>query len=320
MLSGAAAQDSPAGAEEAEQPESGPTPENQDASRAAREHFQEGMGHFASRQFRRAIEEFTLAAGLVPSADLWFNIARAHEELDEFSQASEFYRRYLRDRVDPPDREAVEARITHLGERAEAARLARQNRPTTGSLRVSANVEGAAVQLDNADAGQTPIDESANMQPGAHALVLEREGYIPFRSEVQVEAGMTTGAYADLQPRTEYRSIRGRRVFTWVAAGLVAAGAATSIGFGVRARGLRNDGFDTPAGPERDLLIADARDRARVSDIVLGATLGMAVVGLILYFIEGRSVGTERISGPELTTPPAVAETAGRLGAYVPRI
>lgn len=271
-----------------------PHPEDAQAARDARGHFQEGMTHYAARHFRRAIEDFTLAARLVPSADLWFNIARSHEELQEHDRAVEYYERYLRDRVDPPDRDAVQTRIEALRERAEAARIARRNLPTTGTLRISANRDEALVQVDAAAVGATPLSEPLELSPGRHSLTLEAPGYIPFRSSVRVEAGVATGAYADLTPMTEYRSIRGRRIVTWIAAGLAVGGLATSLGFGIRARGLRDDALATPAGPMQDGLRDDARARARYSDIATGATLGLVLTAVILYFIEGRAVGTER--------------------------
>ena len=66
-----------------------------DVARRAREEFEQGFAHFEARRFREAIHSFQVAAQLVPSADLWFNIARAHEELGEWEQAIEHYRRYL---------------------------------------------------------------------------------------------------------------------------------------------------------------------------------------------------------------------------------
>src|SRR5690606_9604956 len=61
-------------------PETGASPENLEATQRAREHFMAGVEHFSAHRYREAIRAFSLAAQLVPSADLWFNIARAHEE------------------------------------------------------------------------------------------------------------------------------------------------------------------------------------------------------------------------------------------------
>jgi tetratricopeptide (TPR) repeat protein len=276
---------------EGQEPEEAPvpsetagSPEDADAARRAREHFLEGMEHFEAHRYRPAIHQFELAAELVPSADLWFNIARSHEELGEHEPAIEHYRRYLRDRVDPPDKVQVERRIESLEAQAEAARQAANERPTTGTLRVTANMEGVDVQLDDRSVGQTPLTTPISLEPGRHRLRLEREGYVPFRSEVRVEAGLVTAAYADLVPATRYRAIRGRRIATWIVGGLAIGGIGAALGLWGRARRLAADGnYD------------EARDWGRYSDFAWGGAALLAVTAAILYFVEGRSVGTERV-------------------------
>lgn len=273
-----------------EQAEATPAPENMEATRQARERFGEGVSAFSAHRYREAIRAFQLAAELVPSADLWFNIARAHEELSEYDEAIDYYQRYLRDRVDPPDRQEIEQHIESLRERAEAEREARRTQPTTGTLRLTTNREGAEVELDGEDAGESPWADPREVAPGRHTLVVEREGYIPFRSEVSVEAGVPTAAYADLTPETRYRAIQADRIFTWIAWGLGIAALGTSIGLGVEAA-------------SRQANLDDARTWGAYSDGLLGAALGLGVVGLILWFVEGRSVGTERITVPDEAAP-----------------
>lgn len=265
-------------------------------SQEARAHFTAGMTHFEAREFRPAIHEFELAAALVPSADLWFNIARAHEELNEYADAVEYYQRYLRDRVDPPDAEAVRATIERLQERAEAARLANERRPTTGTLRLRTSQAGAQIRLDGRDSGTSPMDAPVTLDPGAHRFELTREGYVPFRAQVDVSAGVTSAAYAQLAPETRYRAVRGRRLFTWIVGGLAVASAGLSVGLGARAQSFESDG-------DHDRAV----DWARGSDYALGGAMALGVGALILYFVEGRSVGTERI-GPD------GRQVVGRLG------
>ena len=265
----------------------GAAPENAEATRQAREHFEAGMAHFDGRRFREAIREFELASQLVPSADLWFNIARAHEELSEYDPAIEQYRRYLRDRVDPPDRERVESRIHALEERAEAARAARRTAPTTGTLRVRASVDGASVSLDGNEIGRSPIEMPLSLSPGGHRLAVHQGGYVPFESEVQIQPGVTTAAYADLEPAIEFQADRATPIFAWIVGGLSVVSLGASTFFGIRAAGRASDG-DYPG----------AQDTALTSDRLLGAGIGLAVTALVLYFIESRSVGTERVEGP----------------------
>ncbi len=258
-------------------------PENMDATREARQHFMTGLEQFQAHQYREAIQSFELAARLVPSADLSYNIARAHEELSEYELAIQSYQNYLRDRVDPPDRAEVLAHIEMLRERAEADRASMRNLPTTGTLRLTANRDGAAVHLDGASAGESPWPAGREVEAGRHALSVLREGYIPFRSEVSVERGLTTAAYADLVPETRYIAHRDDPIFSWIVWGLGVGALGTSIGLGIEA--------SSQAGTNLD----NARTIAAFSDGMVGATIGLAVVGLILWFVEGRTVSTERV-------------------------
>lgn len=289
----AGAQEGEASSGDASAPAAAPQPENLEGARRARRHFLAGLEHFEAHRYRDAIQSFQLAAQLVPSADLWFNIARGHEELSEYEPAIEYYQRYLRDRVDPPDRDRVEAHIEQLRRRASEDRERQRLRPTTGLLRLAANRDGAEVRLNGQAVDPTPWEEPRELEHGRHQLSVVRSGYLPFRSEVSVEPGVTTAAYADLVPETRYRAVQDDRIFTWIAWGLGAAAIGTSIGLGVEA--VSNWGND----------LGSAATWAAYSDGLLAAGIGMGVLGLVLWFVEGRTVRTERIvvdeerSGPD---------------------
>ena len=258
------------------------TPENADAVRSATQHFDTGMVHYRARRFRDAIREFELAASTVPSADLWFNIARAHEQLSDWGDAAEFYRKYLRDRVDPQDRAAVEEHIAALEERAEAERMARRQAPTTGSLRIESTFSGANLRMDGSDVGHTPIAEPLSTTPGSHALDLRATNRIPARAQANVTAGLTSTAFLEVPPMTRYRSIRGKRLWTWIAGGVALATLGTAAVLEIEANRGDHGGHTTGA--------------MRAADYTLGAGIVLAVTSIILYFVEGRSVGTERIA------------------------
>lgn len=250
----------------------------------AREYFRDGMRAFDERRFSDAIVNFRHASELVPSADLTFNIARAHEELGELDGAIEHYRRYLRDRVDPPDREAVEEHIRELEERAEAQRLSAREAPSTGTLRVDVDVPAALVRIDGREVGTSPIVLPLTYGVGEHEIDVSLDGYVPFRARVNVLAGTTVVADARLVRATNYQAVRGRRRFTWVMAGLAAAALGASIGLGAHAMAVRD-----PADQ------SEARRFARYSDYALAGAAVFGVGTVTLYFGEGRAVRTERV-------------------------
>jgi hypothetical protein len=251
----------------------------------AREHFRQGLLHYHAREYREAIHAFELSAELVPSADLWFNIARAYQEIDEPSEAVVYYERYLRDRVDPPDRAKIEGLIVVLKARAEEKRLASRHRPTTGTLRVVSGTEGASIVLEGVTVGTTPLPIPLRLEPGTHRLEIRKEGFIPQKSDIVVEAGVTTVTEVSLVPLTEYRSVRRKRVATWIAYGLAAGAVGTSVGFGVASFSANRDGD-----------LDRSRDLGRVSDIALGAGVGLLLTGTVLFFVEGRPKSEQSVS------------------------
>jgi hypothetical protein len=97
---------------------------------------------------------------------------------------------------------------------------------------------------------------------------------------------VTTGAYADLEPITEHRALRGTRLWTWIVGGL---GAAALVGAGV-VGGLA-------LAQDTD---ADRRRVATYSDVALGAGLALAVGATLLWFVEGRAIGTETLRGGQV--------------------
>lgn len=289
-----------------------PTPENPRATQEAREHFQAGMEHFRAFRYRDAIREWHLAAGLVPSADLWYNIASAHEKLSEYEPAIEHYQRYLHDRVDPPDRAQVEEKIAWLQRRIEEERSTQhRERPTHGTLRIESSVERADVSIDGRPVGAAPIAEPLSLGAGRYRLEVHDDGYVPFRADVRVSAGVTTGAYAGLVPATRYEAVRGGRIFTWIVGGaaIVAFGASGYFALDAASKQADIDNLraqqdaDIAAMGYSDIVIPDAdligvEDAAFYSDVSLGIGLALAVGAVVLYFLEGQSIETERVRGP----------------------
>ncbi len=257
----------------------------------ARMHFMLGMQFFEVRAYRDAIREFELATALAPSADVWFNIGRAREELGEHEQAKAAFERYLRDRVDAPDAEAVRARVAMIDQRIRSGNRSVEPAAGTGSLRIHvaaappATGAGSQITLDGKSVREAQRAQPIILPAGRHRLEVKRTGFVPFRAEVSVEPGMLTSAHARLDKLTEAPRPSGpSRSWTWVALGVAGAGVLGTGVLGAMALDRQSEGNT-----------AGARSWARRADAALIGTSVCALAAAILYFVESPS---ERTRGP----------------------
>lgn len=99
----------------------------------ARAHYKKGAALFNIDEHAGALEEFRAAYVLHPDATFLFNIAQCHRKLGSSGEALTYYKRYLRDRPDAPNRAEVERLMTEMeaavAEEARAAREAAQRPP-----------------------------------------------------------------------------------------------------------------------------------------------------------------------------------------------
>lgn len=289
----------------------GPSPEDPRRMAEAREHFEAASRHYEAREFREAIREFELSNSLVPSADLAYNVARCYEHLDDFGPAKDYYERYLREKIDPPDRSEVEQKIAWLAEQIEARRRAGRQKATRGLLRLSVTPAGAQVSIDGRAVGAAPFAEPLELDPGAHRISIVAPGRQDWVGRVDVRAGDTTHAVAELPAATVHEAVKGGRLWTWVAGGTAAAAALGGVILGVGAQGTMNDAqatYDDGDVATAHSLERDARARADRADYLFGAAIVLGVTGAILFFVEGSAVATE--------THPAAAEGGGVVARF----
>ncbi len=245
----------------------------------AREHFALGSRAFDNHDYRTAIRELELAAELAPSAELWFDIGRSHEELAEYELAEAAYERYLRDRVDASDEADVRARIARMAELAARERQT-ANKPRLielGSLKVHVDRPGALILMDGRLLGRAPLEDPLSLGAGRYRLDVIAPGQIPFRSEVEIAPGVLTSAYAQSLPLGRDRESTKPRVWTWLAAGLAAGGA---IAFGASTAAI--------LAREHDGDRAGARRWQQRADVALGGTVLCALSATLLYFVEAN--------------------------------
>ena len=274
----------------------------------ARSHFRLGMQLFDARSYREALREFELVDRLAPSAELWFNIGRAHEELGEYEAAARALERYLRDRVDASDAAEVRAKIQTLETLAARQRERGQSATDSGSLRIHVHaasappkgtapvMEGALVLLDGRRVATDTLDEPLLLPSGRHQLDVIAPDRIPMHAQVSIEPGLLTAAYLDLAPRTHARTRPSSHAFTWGALGLAGAGAITSGVFAGLALSEQSSGD-----------VRRAEVWALRTDVALAGTAVCVFAAALLYYIEGRSARTEFTRTPARRYPLATA-------------
>lgn len=299
------AQDAPEPSRRGEPNEETVGEQSVESARRAREAFREAVAHFEAGRYVEAIHDFQVAASFVPSADLSFNIASAYQRLanerhepSDFEQAIEHFRRYLRDRVDPPDRASVEASIRTLEEQLEHLRAARTRRGVEGTLRIESEFEGASVHVDGDVVGQTPLTRDLTLTPGAHRLEARREGFIPFVADVTIETGLTVRSRFDLTPTQTHRAIPGQPTVAWIVWGTAVAALGVSVGLGVEAANRAPSAVDLGLDP-----YADARTWSAASDAMLGVTVALTVAGIAVYAFESAASATVTERGGVIEEP-----------------
>lgn len=103
-----------------------------------------------------------------------------------------------------------------------------------GSLVVSAAEAGAVVKIDDQVRGTTPLAGQISLPSGPHYLVVEKQGFVSYQKDVQIEPGRLVEERATLVPSPdfirEYESKQGKmRLGAWTATGVAVAGLALAV-------------------------------------------------------------------------------------------
>lgn len=272
----------------------------QEGLREAQLHLQRALDFFRRQDYTNAIHEFELAHSAAPSADILYNIARAHELQSHFDEAVQFYQRYLRDKVDPPDRADVERRIRELSELAERRREAMRRNTPTAQLRFEVNRPGARLFIGEREVGVAPVATPQTLEPGPYELRATADGMQDWRTSVRLRRGDVFTARVDLQPATRFRTTRTPHVASFVIGGVGVAGVVGGTVLGVLAATQNTN--------------CASCGYALGADVTLGASAVVLLGAVVVYFIEAGSSRTERLvapplapAGPATPTPPSVA-------------
>lgn len=270
----------------------------------AKEQFRRGVELLNQGSVEPALEAFQRSRALVASRQNTTNAAICLERLGRYDEALELYEdllaRFANDLPDD-DRRALGPVIESL-------------RARVGYLEVRAN-ENGLVSVDGRGRGRLPLAGALRVLPGEHQLSVLKEGFLPLRRNVSIEAGKTLAVDVTLVPEPRVasdapvtpRDVPAERAPAQPNWGLpvLIAGGATLVAGGVTwlVSGLRlDDARDRLAehcvtlegdecvestGPHRDAAQAasdDALTFKRVRAIGIGVTaLGAVTAAVGLY-------------------------------------
>src|SRR5689334_21413543 len=84
------------------------------ATDEARKFYDQGTKYYALGRFPEAIENYEKAFEIKPDPIFLYNIAQAHRLNNNFERAKFFYKSFLRQMPDAPNRADVEKRISEM--------------------------------------------------------------------------------------------------------------------------------------------------------------------------------------------------------------
>jgi hypothetical protein len=219
--------------------------------------------------------------------------------------------------------------VTKMG-RAAQKLVARILAGRTGRLVVSAVEAGALVKVDDQAKGTTPLRAAIVLPAGPHALSVEKDGFVAYQKDVQVEAGRVIEEPVTLVPSPDFvRGYESRqrklRTGAWISTGVAAAGLAAAValqasasslygnettpGTFLYARGKLQSGVEFEGGTDlraqASKLRSDIETRQTLS-YVAGGIGGVAAIAATYFWIAGEDPArySRFAAGPRLDVAP----------------
>lgn len=272
------------------------------ASEEASQRFRSGVSFYKDRDFAAAMVEFRRAYELVPNFTVLFNLGQTARELKDYAVALKAFEQYLDEggaKVPAARHKEVAASIEEL-------------RRKVGTLKITSNVEGAEVLLDDVSAGVTPLAAPIVVNVGRHKLSATSTGYTPVTRAVDVAGTTETPVALDLEkiapvvttvieaPKEPQKL--GTPTIVWVMLGITAgSGVAAGVtgGLAVSARGGLKSALGTFPGDPKAITAAQGKTRtlAITTDVLGGITIAGAVTAVVLYAIAPKTAAkTEKVT------------------------
>jgi hypothetical protein len=169
-----------------------PSPE---ARAEARSRFDRGIHLFEEGNYAVALSEFKRAYEIAPHPTVLYNLALAYAALNDSVHA-----------LDALDKLLSDASVLSADQIARANKAREEQAARVGEIDVKVVLKGAPeganarVEIDNVEAGQTPLSKPLRISAGNHIVSAYAAGYAPSRKPVTIAGKTKTELAFDLAP------------------------------------------------------------------------------------------------------------------------
>ncbi|MFH1435854.1 MAG: tetratricopeptide repeat protein [Pseudomonadota bacterium] len=165
----------------------------------AKTHFKAAGSYYNQGKYEKALEEFKEAYRLMPLPEVIYNMAQCYERLGDLETSIEEYRKYMEEKPDAKDLQAIRDKIESLKDRLDK----------TGVM-VKISEESATVYVDGTEVASSPVSGLIKVSPGDHELKVEKEGFHPYTMKFSVAAGLSQSATINMTPIAEDKPDEGK--------------------------------------------------------------------------------------------------------------
>jgi hypothetical protein len=127
----------------------------------ARQRFREGVAHYDRQDYEKARLAFLQAYLLKPHPAVLLNLAQSELRAGRHAEAADHFAQYIRGNPTAPAMEHAKAGFDEA-------------RQKVTELNVQVNAPGAAITVDGADVGRSPLPNAIYLTPGRHSVVARK--------------------------------------------------------------------------------------------------------------------------------------------------
>ena len=164
----------------------------------AKTHFKAAGSYYNQGKYEKALEEFKEAYRLMPLPEVIYNMAQCYERLGDLETSIGEYRKYMEEKPDAKDLQAIRDKIESLKDRLDKTGIA-----------VKISEEGATVFVDGTEVAASPVSGLIKVLAGNHELKVEKEGFHPYTMKFSVAAGLSQSATINMTPMAEEKPDEG---------------------------------------------------------------------------------------------------------------